>query len=66
MDVFTPDFDVDSLGKIRNIVILSPENIGFGFTEAVKKIIGNATGSSFCLPWTIRPARFLYLYEYKG
>ena len=30
-------FDVDSLGKIGNVVILSPDNAGFGFVEEVKK-----------------------------
>ncbi len=32
-------FDVDSLGKVRNVVILSPDNVGFGFIEAVKKML---------------------------
>ena len=30
-------FDVDSLGRIRNITVLSPENSGFSFTDEVKK-----------------------------
>ena len=32
-------FDIDSLGLVNNIVILSPDNVGFGFIYAVKKAL---------------------------
>ncbi|AKD58611.1 hypothetical protein SD10_17900 [Spirosoma radiotolerans] len=32
-------FDVDSLGLVRNVVILSPDNMGFGFTFEVKRAL---------------------------
>ena len=32
-------FDIDSMGFIKNIVILSPDNVGFGFTQEVKKAL---------------------------
>ncbi|QMW05034.1 hypothetical protein [Spirosoma foliorum] len=39
-------FDVDAQGGIQNVVILSPENIGFGFTAEVKKALENLTNVS--------------------
>ncbi|AUD05676.1 hypothetical protein CWM47_29840 [Spirosoma pollinicola] len=32
-------FDIDSLGYVKNVVILSPDNIGFGFTSEAKKAL---------------------------
>ncbi|GAB4017227.1 hypothetical protein GCM10028808_48150 [Spirosoma migulaei] len=32
-------FDVDSQGAIKNVVILSPDNVGFGFTSEVIKAL---------------------------
>ncbi len=32
-------FDIDSMGLVKNIVILSPDNVGFGFTQEVKKAL---------------------------
>lgn len=39
-------FDVDSVGTIKNVAILSPENIGFGFAFEVKKALENLASVS--------------------
>ncbi len=54
-------FDIDTLGSIRNVVILSPDNVGFGFVQEVRKALEtlSAVNPSFSGRYAL-PIAFTY------